>query len=103
MYSDGYSYVCSAFAAGLYKAGGLLPKDINAVEFTPYDVYSLNIYDRNYTKPVQCQGVDSDLPYCQIMGNWKMHLNDYNTISPYSHMCETCPTQPPGYIRPPRC
>lgn len=24
-YSDGYSYVCSAFVAAVYKAGGLLP------------------------------------------------------------------------------
>jgi len=25
-YSDGYSYVCSAFVAACYKAGGLLPE-----------------------------------------------------------------------------
>lgn len=25
-YSDGYSYVCSAFVAAVYKAGGLLPE-----------------------------------------------------------------------------
>lgn len=37
-YSDGYSYVCSAFVAAVYKAGGLLP-EIEAVEFTPKDVF----------------------------------------------------------------
>ncbi len=29
-YNDGLSYVCSAFAAGLYKAGGLLPLPVEA-------------------------------------------------------------------------
>ena len=37
-YSDGLSYVCSAFAAACYKAGGLLP-EIEATEFTPRDVF----------------------------------------------------------------
>ena len=46
-YDDGYSYVCSAFAAGIYKAGGLLPENVNAVEFTPKDVYTLDIFDKN--------------------------------------------------------
>ena len=40
IYSDGPSYVCSAFVAGVYKAGGLFDgKTIQATEFTPRDVY----------------------------------------------------------------
>lgn len=37
---DGLSYVCSAYVAALYKAGGLFGDNyVNAVEFTPYDIY----------------------------------------------------------------
>lgn len=40
IYSDGPSYVCSAFAAGLYKAAGLFGNlSVQATEFTPKDVY----------------------------------------------------------------
>jgi hypothetical protein len=70
-YSDGVSYVCSAFAAALYKAGGLL-KDIQGTEFTPKDVYTLTIYDRNFNVPKKCKDNDPSLPYCQIMGKWLM-------------------------------
>ena len=52
-YSDGPSYVCSSFVAAVYKAGGLL-KEIEGVEFTPKDVYTLTIYDKNYLVPKKC-------------------------------------------------
>jgi hypothetical protein len=45
---DGRSYVCSAYVAGMYKAAGLIPKETNAVEFAPKDVYSLKIFDTNF-------------------------------------------------------
>lgn len=46
---DGWSYVCSAYVAAVYKAGGLLGDyNIQATEFTPKDVYTLNIFDLNY-------------------------------------------------------
>mmetsp|Transcript_3082 Transcript_3082/g.2652 ORF Transcript_3082/g.2652 Transcript_3082/m.2652 type:complete len:130 (+) Transcript_3082:1166-1555(+) len=39
-YPDGYSYVCSSFVVAMWKAGGLFEGlDINAVEFTPRDLY----------------------------------------------------------------
>jgi hypothetical protein len=45
-YSDGKSYVCSCFVAGMWKAGGLFDDmEINAVEFTPRDVYQINFFD----------------------------------------------------------
>jgi len=65
VYSDGPSYVCSAFAAGLYKAAGLFDgMDIQATEFTPRDVYMLDIYDRDYVVPEKCRVNDPELPYC---------------------------------------
>lgn len=69
VYSDGVSYVCSAFVTAMYKAAGLFKNlEIQATEFTPKDVYTLKFFDSNYTKPKACQDADPDLPYCQIMG-----------------------------------
>ena len=54
MYSDGYSYVCSCFVVGLYKAAGLFgDMEVNAVEFTPKDVYQLNFFNTTYDLPEQ--------------------------------------------------
>jgi hypothetical protein len=47
--------VCSSFVIGVYKAGGLFDDlEINATEFTPKDVYTLNFFDSNYIKPKKC-------------------------------------------------
>jgi hypothetical protein len=47
---DGESYVCSAYVAALYKAAGLLG-DIHGPEFTPRDVYTLNVFDTTSPRP----------------------------------------------------
>jgi hypothetical protein len=105
-YSDGQSMVCSSFVAATWKAGGLFgDMPINAVEFTPRDVYQLNFFDLNYTKPKKCQGVDDDLPYCQIMGKYKMDItkDGYSTVDPYPNMFEQCESMPPLYERTKGC
>ena len=51
-YSDGYSYVCSSFVLAEYKAAGILGDlDVQGTEFTPKDVYELNIFDTEYVRP----------------------------------------------------
>lgn len=100
---DGSSYVCSAFVAAMYKAGGLLPQSINGPELTPRDVYSLKIYDSNFPRPAECVEADPELPYCQILGKYRMVHPGWNTIEPYDHMDETCPTMAPDYLRPDGC
>jgi hypothetical protein len=46
---DGWSYVCSAYVAAMYKAAGLFDDlEINATEFTPKDVYTLDFFDTNF-------------------------------------------------------
>jgi hypothetical protein len=46
------SYVCSAFVAAVYQAAGVFgDKKINAVEFSPKDIYQMNIFDMNYQRP----------------------------------------------------
>mmetsp|Transcript_22331 Transcript_22331/g.27414 ORF Transcript_22331/g.27414 Transcript_22331/m.27414 type:complete len:137 (-) Transcript_22331:280-690(-) len=62
---DGLSYVCSAYVAAMYKAAGLFEAyDVQATEFTPRDVYSLNFFDVTYPRPEACVSADPELPYC---------------------------------------
>jgi len=103
LYSDGYAYVCSSYVMSYYTKSGMIPFTTSATEFTPRDVYNLDIFDRNWNRPTECVNADPDLPYCQIMGNWKMVLPDYSSVKPYDHMAENCPTLPPLYLRPEGC
>lgn len=53
-YTDGLfpSYVCSAFVTATYKHAGIFGDlEILPNEFTPRDVYSLTIFDKNFTRP----------------------------------------------------
>ena len=99
---DGVSYVCSAYVAAAYKAAGLLGS-INGPEFTPRDVYTLDIFDKNFKKPEACQKADPDQPYCQILGKYRMVHPNYSSIKPYDHMAEKCPSIAPEYLRPADC
>ena len=87
---DGRAYVCSAFVAALYQAGGLL-RSVNSPEFTPRDLYILDIFDKTYQRPQECVQADPDLPYCQIIGRFRMDHPGYSTIKPYEHMAERFP------------
>ena len=104
MYSDGYSYVCSCFVVGVYKAAGLFgDMEINAVEFTPKDVYQLNIFNTTAVLPEKCTQADPSLPYCQILGKYRLTLPGYSTIEPYPNMNENCASVAPDFIRPDGC
>lgn len=103
LYSDGYAYVCSSYVMSYYTRSGMVPITASATEFTPRDVYNLDIFDRGYQKPEVCKNADPDLPYCQIMGDWKMVLPDWSSVKPYDHMAENCPTEAPLYYRPDGC
>jgi len=64
-YNDGFSYVCSAYVAALYKAAGLFEGlEINAVEFTPRDVYTLDFFDTNFSRPAACVEADPNVAWC---------------------------------------
>ena len=104
VYSDGPSYVCSCLVVGLWKAAGLFEgANIHATEFTPKDIYNLNFFNTNPDLPEQCKLADPDLPYCQILGKYKMELPNYSIIEPYTHMNERCPSKEPDYVRPDGC
>jgi hypothetical protein len=102
---DGHpNYVCCAFAAGLWYHGGLFgDMTILPNEFTNEDIFSIKVYDENYTLPTECQQNDPELPFCVTSGIYKVDPRNYNKVAPYSHMNEACPSKAPFYRRPERC
>jgi len=98
------SYVCSAYVAAIYKAAGLFDDmEINAAEFAPRDVYSLNFFDLNWTRPQACLDADPNQPFCQLLGKYRMTWPGISTVAPYARMDERCPTMAPEYVRPDGC
>ena len=105
LHEDGvYSYVCSAYVTSIYKAGGLFGDlEINATEFATKDVYILDLFDTSTSLPEACVSADPDLPYCQLLGKYRIELPEYNTITPYNRMFESCEINFPSYQRSPGC
>jgi hypothetical protein len=108
IYSDGKSTSCIAFILEMYKEAGLfdpISSSIQVTEFTIKDAYMLKFFESNASRfPKWCNDNDVvKLPYCQILGKYRMELPGYNTMEPYPHMNEHCPSLPPKYHRPKNC
>ncbi|KAL1327640.1 hypothetical protein HN51_037647 [Arachis hypogaea] len=107
VYSDGKSTTCVAFILSMYKAAGIfgpVSSSIQVTEFTIRDAYMLKIFEDNQTRlPSWCNNENDWLPFCQILGEYRMELPGYNTLEPYANMNENCPSLPPTYDRPSRC
>ena len=103
-YHDGQNFVCGCFVIAYYEHGGMFGGiEISPLEFTPRDVYTLDIFDKEFKKPQECIDDNPDLPYCQLMGKFVLDLDNYSTITPYSHMNERCPSLGPDFIREEGC
>jgi len=51
-YHDGEAYVCSCYVAAVWKAAGLFEGlEINAVEWSPKDVYQVDFFNKDYKRP----------------------------------------------------
>jgi len=106
VYNDGLSMVCDVFVCEIWKSAGLfgnLANVINCTEQTPFDVYSMAMFNPNYVPPKNCQEADPGLPYCQLNGKYRLQLDKLGTRTPYPLMDQTCPSLPPSYNRPPNC
>ncbi|KAB1215216.1 hypothetical protein CJ030_MR4G025816 [Morella rubra] len=108
LYTDGKSTSCVAFILEMYKEAGLfdpIASSIQVTEFTIKDAYMLNFFENNSSQlPKWCNDGDTvELPFCQIRGMYRMELPGYNSMEPYSHMNERCPSLPPKYLRPQKC
>ena len=96
IYSTGKSRVCDTLIMSIYKDAGVfgnLTNFISATEFTPRNLYELDIFDIN--KYENCFNES----YCQVMGDYRMILKNVNTVKPYKNMNEKCNTIPPLYVR----
>ena len=101
---DGESMVCSCFVAALWKAAGLFGDDyINAVEWSPKDVYQVDFFNGDYKKPQACVDADPNTPWCQLLGKYRMSFPGYNSLKPYAHMNHHCESVSPDFYRPDGC
>lgn len=99
-YPQGIQRVCSSYVMSLYKSAGIFDiTDFEATEFTPKDVYQLNIFDNDWNMHEQCKVPGYN--YCQIIGKHYWMLPGFNTINMYKNMNEKCGASPPHYIRHP--
>ena len=107
-YGGNVSFVCSAFAAALYKAalGAALPP-FAATEQTPIDNVRMAAFDGAYFTDANCPGgafmpTAGNGTVCQLLGPVRMPLDGYNTIPLYAGMNAACGSQWPDYVRCPR-
>ncbi|KAG0539744.1 hypothetical protein BDA96_03G347900 [Sorghum bicolor] len=108
VYEDGQSASCIAFVLMMYKEAGLfdpITSSVEVTEFTIKDAYTLNFFEDNATRLPEWCNKDDDvkLPFCQIKGRYRMELPGFNTMEPYAHMNERCPSLPPDYNRTKGC
>lgn len=98
----GSRFVCSAFATFILKEAGVFGDlEIYPQEFTPKDLWNLDIWDKN--PPKYCRENDPQLPFCQLEGMYSFEPDDFGIIKPYSHMNERCPSKSPVFYRPSGC
>jgi len=104
----GKSMVCDVFVCSVYKAAGLFgpfADEIQCTEMTNYDVYELAFFEDNASKlPSSCQQADPSLPYCQIMGDYRITLPGFNSRDPYPGFANSCSRgNPPNWAKPAKC
>lgn len=108
-YSDGQSTTCVSYVMSAWKEAGILgphADDIQVTEFTIKDAYQLNLFNDDpagISDWCDQGGNEPLVPYCQILGKWKIELPGYNSLELYPHMNEHCPSLAPDYIRPDGC
>jgi len=99
------SMVCCVFVCNVWKASGLfdiINNEINCAEQTNWDVYSMTFFDSSF-HPQQCLSADPNNTNCQLLGEWSLSLNNYNSKTPFPHVGEKCASLPPDYNKDPKC
>ena len=102
--------ICNVFVCKVMRAAGVFGNqtDFQCGETSVNDMYRLNIYERNYTKPSVC--TDTDNPICQVLGKHKLRLDSqpgvlprYNYVPIHKNFAESCPSLAPDYKAPIDC
>jgi len=77
---------------------------MNAVEFSPKDVYIMKFFDSEREMPAACQAADPENKgICQIRGKYRMTFPFFNTVEPYEHIFNHCGSLWPVYDRKAGC
>eukprot|EP01138_Halocafeteria_seosinensis_P014845 gb/GECG01015155.1/.p1 GENE.gb/GECG01015155.1/~~gb/GECG01015155.1/.p1 ORF type:complete len:584 (+),score=51.41 gb/GECG01015155.1/:1-1752(+) len=103
MYGQNYSLVCSVFTAHGWKVGlkGVIP-DYEATEQTPKDNCQMKLFSTSRIDASVCPNglhTSANGNYCQIMGEYWMDLEGFNSIPLYEQMNNHCPSKWPDYFR----
>lgn len=84
LYNGKRSMVCNVLVCNILRAGGVFGKaNFNCGETTNYDIYKLNIFSS----------------YVQILGNYKLTLNDFATKNIENNFANNCGGHYPDFIR----
>jgi len=103
---DGESMVCSSFVTAMWKAAGIFGDVyVNAVEWGPKDVYQVDIFNKGYVdeRPQQCKDADPNVPWCQLLGKYRMNFPGFSSIPAYDHMNDHCGSIAPDFNRTAGC
>lgn len=87
----GKNMVCCVFVCNMWKAAGVfapINNEVNCGEMTNWDDYVLTILEPEYR---------------QIVGEYSLVLNDYNSKEMYPHMSDHCESMAPDYVKSPTC
>eukprot|EP00769_Ergobibamus_cyprinoides_P001630 gnl/Ergobibamus_cyprinoides/269.p1 GENE.gnl/Ergobibamus_cyprinoides/269~~gnl/Ergobibamus_cyprinoides/269.p1 ORF type:complete len:362 (+),score=114.59 gnl/Ergobibamus_cyprinoides/269:251-1336(+) len=105
LYPSGPEIMCSSSYCYTLRAAGLIDADVNCSEFTPQDMYQLDIYadPQTYRRPAECDVPGDDGFLCQLSGQILMGLSrDQVSFVPlYDHMNEKCIRPSPDFVRQP--
>jgi len=97
--------VCDVYVCEVLKAGGVFGQtDFQCTEATNWDLYTLNIFDTNITRPAACVQTDPNLPFCQLLGGYQITLPYYGTRSIHTNSFNKCPRgNAPDWNKPEPC
>jgi hypothetical protein len=97
---SGHSQVCNVFVCKMWRAGGLFDANFNCGEQVPLDTYTMKLFSGKIVPSIaaKCHAADPmNTEYCQILGQYRMALPHFNTITPFTKMREHCPSMAPHY------
>ena len=97
---SGPAQVCNVFVCKIWRAGGLFDSNFNCGEQVPLDTYQMQLFSGKIASSIadKCHSADPmNTEFCQILGQYRMALPHFNSIAPFDHMRERCPSMAPHY------
>lgn len=67
------------------------------------DAYQLEAFEKDPSALPEWCTRGRPVAFCQLTGKFEVDLPGYNSMQPYAHMNERCPSMPPLYRRTAGC